>query len=124
MLAAEATTVMTADALLGMCEWLFDQQNLFYRLHMRDHLINLIARSLQSDGQMSTLHTAVATLRTRRDDSRISEVLAGLDDVGIALAQPGPVRTQSFVQRVVLLKDNLKSPEQRAVVERYLKIGF
>jgi hypothetical protein len=124
MLAEEAGTVLTSDTLVGMCEWLFDPGNLFYRLRMREHLIDLVAHGLQTAGLGPALRTAVATWQTRGSDSRMVEILAALDEVGAALARPGPVCPQSFVERVVRLKDSVGSTEQRAVIERYLKIGF
>jgi len=124
MLAEEASTALTVDTLVGVCEWLFDARNLFYRLHMREHLIDLVAYGLQSAGQASVLPAAVAALRARGNDPRTAEIVAGLVEVGAALARPGSVCPQSFVERVVRLKDSVASADHRAVMERYLKTGF
>jgi hypothetical protein len=124
MLAEEAAAALTADTLLGVCEWLFDPANLFYRFHMRAHVIDLVAHGLQSTGMGATLGAAVAALRSRGSDARTVEMLAALDEVGAALARPGQVCPLSFVERVVRLKDSVASAQQRAVLDRYLKTGF
>jgi hypothetical protein len=124
LLAEEATTVLATDTLVGVFEWLFNSGNLFHRFHMRGHLIDLVAHSLRAADQGAGLSAAVATLQARGNDPRNAEILAALDEVGTLLAQPGIGRPQSFVEQVVRLKGSVNSPEQREVIDRYLKTGF
>jgi hypothetical protein len=103
---------------------LFDPDNLFHQFHMRGHLIDLVAQGLQCAGQGSALHEAVATSKARGNDTPTVGIQAALDEIAVELARPGRVCPMSFIERVVRLKDSVTSTEQRAVVERYLNVGF
>jgi teichuronic acid biosynthesis glycosyltransferase TuaG len=124
LLAEEAATELASDTLVGVFEWLFNSGNLFHRFHMRSHLIDLVAHSLGAATQGAGLSAAVAALQARDNDPRTAEILAALAEVGTAVAQPGVVRPRSFVDHLVRLRDSVNSPEQREIIERYLKTGF
>jgi glycosyltransferase involved in cell wall biosynthesis len=120
----DTTQAMTTETLVGMFEWFFNPGNLFYRFHLRRHLIDMVARSLQAAEQRDGLRAAVASLQARGSDPRSAEILAALDEVSSLLAQPNPARPQSFVEHVVQLKAMVNSPETREVLDRFLKAGF
>jgi hypothetical protein len=120
----DAAPVLPPAILVEVLERLFHPANLFYRFHLRHHLIDLVAQGLRGQAERQGLRDAVGLVRTRGNDTHHAELLAALDQVGALLEQPDPVRPQSFVERISELKGRMNVPEQREVLDRFLRVGF
>jgi glycosyltransferase involved in cell wall biosynthesis len=122
-LTSREAPVVTGAGLLEFFERLFRTENLFYRFHMRVQLIDWVSRSLADEAGQLMLFEARDLLGARGGNVP-TELRHAVDEVCKMAVMPAARQPPSFVEHAALLKGSLSSEQQRAVFDRFLRVGF
>jgi len=122
--AESAAETITPELLLRLCGHVLRSDTLFVRLDLREHIVQTVAAFIEKEQLAGLVPGMLARLRLLGDSHDAPWILRQLDEVIMLLHHREAVVTASFAEHIARLKAKVPSPEQRAVLDRYLRAGF
>lgn len=118
------TAPIDVEALLIQCLRLFSPTNLLFRYKLEAALINMVARSVQTEQLQEVLATVAGVLRDHAGNDRARLTLECVNQAVRAAAQPALEPGLSFAEQVCRMRDAASSDTTRRVTSRYLRQGL
>lgn len=115
---------LTLETLMRICGQLLKSDTLFVRFNLRQHILETVATFLHKEQQAAQLPALMAGFQQMGSANDAPWVLRDLDEVASLIHHGEPTVSLSFAEQVARLKNQVSSPAQRDVLDRYLRVGF
>jgi hypothetical protein len=125
MLPAEAAAQpLTLETLTRLCGSVLRSDTLFVRFDLRQHIAETVAAFFAREQLVGMLPALMRRFQEIGNAHDAPWILQQLDEVASLLHHGEPTVRLSFAEHIARLKTTAPSPDQRTVLERYLRAGF